>query len=131
MLGMRAVRVISTRTGTLALQVRTQTSKAASRVEAALLDAKTGPFPALDAFAHRHIGPTKAQVAEMLKVIKEPSLDAMIVKTMPKTIRGTRSKMCVGVDDRRFRSCWCSHGPFFVLCGHTCSSARFLRVCRV
>ena len=73
---------------------RAQATKAASRVERALLDAETGPFPALDAFAHRHIGPTDAQVAEMLKAVKQPSLEAMLTKTMPKTIRGTRSEMC-------------------------------------
>lgn len=40
-----------------------------------------------DQFPHRHIGPDKAQTAEMLGLLQYPSLDALIDETVPKQIR--------------------------------------------
>ena len=38
----------------------------------------------------RHIGPSPAEMAEMLKVIGAPDLDALIDETLPKDIRQTK-----------------------------------------
>ncbi len=38
-------------------------------------------------FAARHIGPSPAEVAQMLKVVNAPSLDALIAQTVPADIR--------------------------------------------
>lgn len=44
-----------------------------------------------DDFANRrHIGPTPAEMAEMLKVVGAPSLDALIDQTVPQSIRQTQ-----------------------------------------
>ncbi|MEN9884951.1 MAG: hypothetical protein RLZZ420_2168, partial [Bacteroidota bacterium] len=42
-------------------------------------------------FSRRHIGPTAHEEAEMLKVIGEKSLDALIDKTVPSNIRNHNS----------------------------------------
>src|SRR6185437_6781200 len=40
-------------------------------------------------FVHRHIGPDDAETARMLKTLGEPSLDSLIDKTIPRSIRMT------------------------------------------
>ena len=40
-----------------------------------------------DRFEHRHLGPGPAEVAEMLAVVKAPSLDALIDEVVPPAIR--------------------------------------------
>src|SRR5262245_60684110 len=40
-----------------------------------------------DSFARRHLGPSEADVAEMLKLIGAPSLDTLIDETVPSSIR--------------------------------------------
>jgi len=44
-------------------------------------------FPALDTFAHRHIGPRGDDLAAMLKEIGAPSLDTLIDEAIPSSIR--------------------------------------------
>jgi glycine dehydrogenase len=45
------------------------------------------PFPPLDTFAPRHIGPRGEDVAAMLKEVGAPSLDALIDEAIPASIR--------------------------------------------
>ena len=40
-----------------------------------------------DRFEHRHLGPGPAEVAEMLAVVKAPSLDALVDEVVPRAIR--------------------------------------------
>src|SRR5262245_59737200 len=47
----------------------------------------TSNFSHPDQFISRHIGPDEAEVAEMLRVIGAPSLDALIDQTVPSGIR--------------------------------------------
>jgi glycine dehydrogenase len=42
-------------------------------------------------FIRRHIGPTESETRHMLQVIGEPSLDALVDKTVP---AGIRMKRC-------------------------------------
>ncbi|GMQ98933.1 MAG: aminomethyl-transferring glycine dehydrogenase [Acidimicrobiia bacterium] len=46
--------------------------------------------PKLGAFASRHIGPDDADIASMLEVIGQPSLDALIDAAVPESIRSYR-----------------------------------------
>jgi glycine dehydrogenase len=39
-------------------------------------------------FARRHIGPTEAEIAAMLRAVGQPSLEALVAKTVPAAIRG-------------------------------------------
>jgi len=48
---------------------------------------KQGPFPPLDTFAPRHIGPRGDDVAAMLKEVGASSLDALIDEAIPASIR--------------------------------------------
>src|SRR6478752_8522752 len=43
-----------------------------------------------DRFLDRHLGPSRDEVAEMLKAMELPSLDALIAQTVPKGIRLNR-----------------------------------------
>src|SRR5688500_14480446 len=45
------------------------------------------PIPSLDTFVPRHIGPSDAEVAEMLAALGVASLDELIDKTVPPSIR--------------------------------------------
>jgi len=45
------------------------------------------PFPPLDTFAHRHIGPREADREAMLATVKAPTLDALIDEVIPEAIR--------------------------------------------
>ena len=45
------------------------------------------PYDPYDFANRRHIGPTEAEIAEMLRVIGAPSLDALIDETLPPEIR--------------------------------------------
>jgi glycine dehydrogenase len=47
------------------------------------------PLEPSDTFARRHIGPSDAEIADMLKVVGAPSLDALIDQTIPAGIRQT------------------------------------------
>src|SRR3546814_8222993 len=46
--------------------------------------------PATDEFAHRHIGPSDADIADMLRLVGAPSLDALVDDTIPPAIRQTQ-----------------------------------------
>ena len=48
---------------------------------------KQAPFPALDTFAPRHIGPRGGDVNAMLKEVGAASLDALIDEAIPASIR--------------------------------------------
>lgn len=50
-------------------------------------------FEPADAFVHRHLGPNDAEITKMLSVIGESSLNSLIDKTIPKSIR--RSPMTI------------------------------------
>src|SRR3546814_20593307 len=50
----------------------------------------TGARPATDEFAHRHIGPSDADIADMLRLVGAPSLDALVDDTIPPAIRQTQ-----------------------------------------
>jgi glycine dehydrogenase len=50
---------------------------------------KQGPFPPLDTFAPRHIGPRGDDIAAMLKEVGAASLDALIDEAIPASIRLT------------------------------------------
>ncbi len=45
------------------------------------------PFPSTDQFAHRHLGPTDADIQEMLATLGLQSLDALTDATVPEEIR--------------------------------------------
>ncbi len=45
------------------------------------------PLSPCDSFARRHLGSTDAEIAQMLATLGEPSLDALIAKTVPSGIR--------------------------------------------
>ncbi len=57
------------------------------RVRATDSKMKQGPFPPLDTFAPRHIGPRGDDVAAMLKEVGASSLDALIDEAIPASIR--------------------------------------------
>ena len=44
--------------------------------------------PSAAAFAGRHIGPDQAEVARMLEVVGQPSLEALVDLAVPEAIRG-------------------------------------------
>ena len=44
-------------------------------------------IPAAESFVPRHVGPDEKDVAEMLKTLGQPSLDALIDATIPRKIR--------------------------------------------
>jgi glycine dehydrogenase len=48
------------------------------------------PFPPLDTFAPRHIGPRDADREAMLATVKAPTLDALIDEVIPEAIRLAR-----------------------------------------
>ncbi len=50
------------------------------------------PFPALDTFERRHLGPTDADAAKMLGVLGVSSLDELVAKTIPSDIRLTTER---------------------------------------
>ena len=47
------------------------------------------PSPALPDFVSRHIGPTPADVAAMLEVVGQPSMDALVDAALPSAIRSS------------------------------------------
>src|ERR1051325_3804205 len=49
-----------------------------------------GSLPALDAFARRHLGSSHEEIAQMLKTVGVPTLDALIDATVPAAIRLTQ-----------------------------------------
>ncbi|NBX25180.1 MAG: glycine dehydrogenase (aminomethyl-transferring) [Planctomycetes bacterium] len=49
-----------------------------------------GPLDPLDTFARRHIGPSDADIAEMLTFLGHESLEALTAATIPESIRSTK-----------------------------------------
>ncbi|MFM7808960.1 MAG: aminomethyl-transferring glycine dehydrogenase, partial [Planctomycetota bacterium] len=56
----------------------------------------SGPLDPLDSFARRHIGPSDADIAEMLAFLGHDSLDALTSATIPGSILSTRP---LSIDD--------------------------------
>ncbi|MGH7163744.1 MAG: aminomethyl-transferring glycine dehydrogenase [Planctomycetota bacterium] len=48
------------------------------------------PLPRTDAFAHRHLGPRDAEIAAMCRVLGVASLDELVEKAVPASIRSER-----------------------------------------
>ncbi len=58
----------------------------------------TGILNASDTFAHRHLGPSEAEIHEMLETLGLRSLDELADKTVPESIRMRRPLNLVGID---------------------------------
>ena len=58
-----------------------------------------GVLDASDTFLHRHIGPSEAEVAEMLELVGCTSLEDLTAKTVPATIRNNRALRLEGVPE--------------------------------
>jgi glycine dehydrogenase len=58
-----------------------------------------GILDASDTFPHRHIGPSEAEVAEMLETIGCTSLDHLVDQTVPHAIRSARPLHLAGVPE--------------------------------
>ena len=58
-----------------------------------------GVLDASDTFLHRHIGPSEAEVAEMLELVGCTSLEDLTAKTVPATIRNNRALKLEGVPE--------------------------------
>ena len=56
----------------------------------------TAPLAPLDTFVRRHIGPSDADIAEMLAFIGHDSLDALTRATIPGSILSTRPLTKIG-----------------------------------
>ncbi|KAE9975320.1 hypothetical protein EG327_008497 [Venturia inaequalis] len=56
------------------------------------ISSKPSPFTPLDAFAHRHIGPSSSEAEDMLKVLDPPvdSLDAFIKQVLPADVLSSK-----------------------------------------
>ncbi len=59
------------------------------------------PFAPTDTFPRRHLGPSEAEVREMLDLLGLPSLAALVDETVPRAIRMARPLALPGLSDER------------------------------